>query len=415
MLWLLPLLAVGVASQVASAVVYLLARHAGLTVDFQSQSILTILVFGVGVDYALLLISRYREELRRHADRHRAMAPRCAGPSRPSPPRPRRSASALLCLLAADLPATRGLGPVCAVGVVAAFAVMTTLLPALVVLFGRWVFWPFVPRVGPAARPAAQHRVWRRSRRAAVRPLAPAGLARHRGRPGRPDRRHRQPRPGPARRPVVHQGGRVGHRPAPDRGALRGRHGLPGRLIASAATADQVTAAARATAGVAEVLPAEPSADGRWVRVRAVLADPPESDAAMATVERLRAAVHAVPGADALVGGETAVILDTERTAGRDNRVVMPLILGVVLLVLVLLLRALVAPLVLLASVVLSYPAALGAAGLILSAIGYPDLWVAIPLQTFLFLVALGRRLHDLPDDPGPGGGGRALDTAPAS
>ncbi len=100
--------------------------------------------------------------------------------------------------------------------------------------------------------------------------------------------------------------------------------------------------------------------------------------------------MHAVPGGDALVGGDTAVIVDTENTAGRDDRVVMPLILGVVLLVLVLLLRALVAPLLLLASVVLSYFAALGAAGLILSAIGYSDLWVAIPLQAFLFLVALG-------------------------
>ena len=164
----------------------------------------------------------------------------------------------------------------------------------------------------------------------------------------------------------------------------------PAVIIAPAGSAAQVTTAARATDGVAEVLAAEVSADGQWVRVRAVLADPPESDAAMSTVERLRDGVQAVPGGNALVGGETAIIVDTENTAGRDDRTVMPLILGVVLLVLIILLRSLVAPLLLLASVVLSYLAALGAAGLILSAIGYPDLWVAIPLQTFLFLVALG-------------------------
>src|SRR5690606_29930662 len=107
-------------------------------------------------------------------------------------------------------------------------------------------------------------------------------------------------------------------------------------------------------------------------------------------VERLRDAVHAVPGAQALVGGDTAYLIDEERTVDRDNRTVVPLVLAVVFVVLVLLLRALVAPLLLLASVVLSYVAAMGAAGLILDAMGYPELFVGIPLQTFLFLVALG-------------------------
>jgi RND superfamily putative drug exporter len=104
----------------------------------------------------------------------------------------------------------------------------------------------------------------------------------------------------------------------------------------------------------------------------------------------VRTAVHAVPGADALVGGDTAWQLDEDAAVGRDNRVVIPLILAVVFVILVILLRALVAPLVLLVSVVFSYFAAMGTAGLILTAIGYPDLWVALPLQAFLFLVALG-------------------------
>ncbi|MDW5329340.1 MMPL family transporter, partial [Plantactinospora sp. KLBMP9567] len=129
---------------------------------------------------------------------------------------------------------------------------------------------------------------------------------------------------------------------------------------------------------------------GRWVRIPAVLADDPGTEAAKESVDRLRTALRAVPGADALVGGETAYQLDTDRVTARDDRVVMPLILLVVFLVLVVLLRALVAPLLLMASVVLSYVAALGAAGLILDALGHPRLWVALPLQTFLFLVALG-------------------------
>ena len=390
LLWLLPLVAVGIASQVASAVVYLLARYADLTVDFQSQSILTILVFGVGVDYALLLISRYREELRDQPDRHLAMAQAL----RRSFPAVAASAATvslgLICLLAADLPATRGLGPVCVVGVLAAFAVMTTLLPALVVLFGRWIFWPFVPRAGVAAGAGAdQHRLWRR---------VASGVG-------------RSPRliwlvTAAALVSLTGGIGSLGLGLSGDKsftsevGSVTGQHLIeahypagtasPAVIIAPAGSAAQVTTAARATDGVAEVLPAEVSADGQWVRVRAVLADPPESDAAMSTVERLRDGVQAVPGGNALVGGETAIIVDTENTAGRDDRTVMPLILGVVLLVLIILLRSLVAPLLLLASVVLSYLAALGAAGLILSAIGYPDLWVAIPLQTFLFLVALG-------------------------
>jgi putative drug exporter of the RND superfamily len=126
-LWLIPLLCVLLASQLASAVVYLLARLGGLTVDFQSQSILTVLVFGVGVDYALLLIARYREELRRHRDRHEAMAVAL----RRSFPAVFASAATvaigLLCLLAAQMPATRVLGPVGAIGIAAALVAMTTL------------------------------------------------------------------------------------------------------------------------------------------------------------------------------------------------------------------------------------------------------------------------------------------------
>ncbi|MGS2617196.1 MMPL family transporter [Micromonospora sp. LZ34] len=391
-LWLIPLLTAAFANQLASAVVYLLARHAGLAVDFQSQSILTVLVFGVGVDYALLLIARYREELRRHADRHAAMAVALRRSLGAIGASAATVAIGLLCLLAAQLPSTRGLGPVGAVGIVAALLAMTTLLPAVLVLFGRWLFWPFVPRYTPdaaAADVATDHRVWR-------------GIA------GLVGRRPRMVWIGTAAALVALSFG-IGNLsiglPGDETftrevGSITGQRMIeahypsgtvaPADILATADTAGQVVTAAAAVPGVAEVGAPERSPDGRWVRIAAVLADTPDSDAALATVDRLRTAVHAVPGAQALVGGDSAYLLDEERTVSRDNRLVVPLILAVVFVILTVLLRALVAPLLLLASVVLSYLAAMGAAGLILDAMGHAKLFVGIPLQTFLFLVALG-------------------------
>jgi RND superfamily putative drug exporter len=263
---------------------------------------------------------------------------------------------------------------------------MTTLLPALLLLFGRWIFWPFVPRVGQVAR---QHRGWRRVAGAvAARPraiwigatvvLAALTLGATNLSIGLPGDESFTTEVGS----VTGQHLIAAHYPAGT--------SAPAEILARAGATDQVIAAARRVPGVATTLAPQTSADGRWVRVPAVLAAAPDSPTAEQAVRELRRAVHAVPGAQALVGGETANVLDTDDTAARDNRVVIPLILGVVLLILILLLRALVAPLLLLASVVLSYAAALGAAGLILGALGHPRLWVALPLQTFLFLVALG-------------------------
>jgi RND superfamily putative drug exporter len=164
----------------------------------------------------------------------------------------------------------------------------------------------------------------------------------------------------------------------------------PAQIIASAPRGGEVVVAASAVDGVAAARPVATSADHHWVRVEAVLTDPPDSPAAEATVDRLRQAVHAVPGADALVGGQAALALDVHRAARRDNLVLMPLILVVVFGVLVLLLRALVAPLLLAASVVLSYAAAMGLAGLVFRAIGYPDIDPTLPLWGYLFLVTLG-------------------------
>ncbi|MEV6412812.1 MMPL family transporter [Kribbella sp. NPDC051718] len=168
-LWLLPLISAGTALFAAQAVVYLLATKADLTVNAQSAGILTVLVFGAGTDYALLLVARYREELRRHEDRHEAMA----FALHRSGPAIFASGSTvvagMLCLLLASMNSTRGLGPVAAVGIVVALLAMLTLLPALLVVCGRWVFWPLRPTYGSDDH--TETSVWGRiGRRIAVRP-----------------------------------------------------------------------------------------------------------------------------------------------------------------------------------------------------------------------------------------------------
>jgi putative drug exporter of the RND superfamily len=384
-LWIVPLLSVGLAGQVATGLVYLLGRYANVTVTATSAGLMIIISYGVGTDYALLLIARYREELRRRTDRYAAMATAV-----------RRSLPALLaaagtvvagmaCLLAARQNTLRGLGPVAATGIVVTFLVMTTLLPALLVLLGRWVFWPRIPR----AESVAAQGIWRT-------------LANAVG---------RRPRTGwvvSALALTALTGGVAGihlGQPADELytrqvGSVLGQRlvaahypsgtSAPVRLVGALSTVDELVAVAGRVDGVAGVHRSGDSGDGRWVRVDAVLTDPPDSARAKATVDRIREAVHRIPGADVLVGGPTATVLDLERAESRDNAVVMPLILAVVLAILVLLLRALVAPVLLAVSVVLSYLAAWGAAGLAFRALGYPGVDRSLLLWCFLFLVTLG-------------------------
>ena len=155
----------------AESVIYLLAKHAGLTVNGQAAFILIVLVFGAGTDYALLLIARYREELRRYEDRHEAMAHAVhrAGPALVASSA--TVAVSMLILLVAEMNSTKGMGPVLAIGVIIALAAMLTLMPALLVIFGRWVFWPVRPTFG--SDEPTQHGVWARmGKRIAVRPRA---------------------------------------------------------------------------------------------------------------------------------------------------------------------------------------------------------------------------------------------------
>ena len=381
-LWLVPVLSVAFAAVLTQAATYLLARHAGLPVDPQSAGILMVLVFGVGTDYALLLIARYREELHTHEDRHEAMrlALRRSGPAILASAG--TIATGLACLALADVNSSRSLGLVGAVGIVCAFLAMISVLPALLVLCGRWVFWPFVPRFGTT--PSASGTVWqrvgtlvsRRPRYAWIASLAVTGglAASVLGiQMGLQQSELFQDKPGS----VLAQEQLSRHFPS----------GLsdPAVVIVPERSLEAATNTATRLPGVASATPADRAAG--LVQLSVVLRDAPDSDAATDTVEELRAALPP----DALVGGTTAELLDTQRATVRDLRTVVPLVLAVVLLVLIGLLRSLVGPLLLLGTVAVSYLAALGASNLLFEhVLGHAALDWGIPLLSFVFLVALG-------------------------
>jgi RND superfamily putative drug exporter len=387
-LWLLPIICAVVANTIATGVVYLLAKHAGLTVNGQSQAILSILVIGAGTDYALLLVARYREELRRHADRHEAMA---FALHRASPAILASAATVavgMLCLSFAELNSTAGLGPVAAIGVVVTMLVMVTLLPALLVICGRWVFWPKRPGFG-SPEPTADglwagvgRRISHRPRRVWVTTtglllLACLGLFR-----------------------LDASGLSTEDTYTKEFDSIKGQklldeHGLSDssntvQVVTDAARADDVVASLEGIDLLGEPGEVQPLSDGRAWFEATIDADISSSTAA-GVVEDTRDAVHAVAGADALVGGGSAFYLDTKIASVRDSWVIMPLVLVVVLLILIGLLRALLAPLILIATVVLSFGAALGISALLFEYVfGFAGSDPGFPLFAFVFLVALG-------------------------
>ena len=299
-LWLLPVISSGVALITAQAVIYLLAAHAGLTVNAQSAGILDVLVFGASTDYALLIVARYREELRRHDRRHPAMAEalRRAGPAIIA-----SGATVIVSLLVlsvAELNSTKSLGPVLAIGVGVGMLSMLTLLPALLVIFPRGVFWPYRPAYG-SAEPATRG-LWARAGWAiAPRPrlvwvttavilgilalgltgLKASGLTNAQSfRGAQPDS-------------VIGEAILAAHFPA---GA-----GEPVIVIGSPSAAAPLRAAFAATPGITHVPPTVIRAG--YAYLQGTLTAPPDSQAAYATIDRARARVHVVPGAHALVGG----------------------------------------------------------------------------------------------------------------
>jgi RND superfamily putative drug exporter len=386
-LWLLPVISSGVALITAQAVIYLLAAHAGLTVNAQSAGILDVLVFGASTDYALLIVARYREELRRHDRRHAAMAEalRRAGPAILA------SAAtvivALLTLLAAQLNSTKDLGPVLAIGVAVGMLAMITLLPALLVIFPRGVFWPYRPSYG-SAEPTARGLWARVGWSIAPRPrliwiatavalgvlaLGLSGLKAHgltsaQGFRGHPDS-------------VIGQTVLAQH--------FHAGSGEPVIVIGQASAVGPLRSAFAATPGIASVTP--PAVRGGGAYLEGTLTAPPDSQAAYTTIDKVRSAVHAVPGADAKVGGFTAINLDVARASAHDRNIIIPIILVVVLVILGLLLRSVVAPLILTATVVLSFAAALGVSAFFFNHVfGFGGADTAFPLFVFVFLVALG-------------------------
>jgi putative drug exporter of the RND superfamily len=402
-LWVFPLLAAGTSYGLASVFVYHLAKNDIIKLNGQAQGILTVLVFGAGTDYALLLIARYREELHRHERPGQAMWAAWKGAA------PAIVASAatvivsLLCLLLSSLNSNRALGPVSAVGIAATLLVMLTFLPALLLLGGRWAFWPRRPRYDHA-EPQTEHGIWGRiagfvARRArtvwVVTALALAALAVGVTQLGAT---------------VLGQSDLFTNRTDSVAGQeVIARHypagtGSPATIFTNQATAQQVAQAAQGVPGVSSVRPLtaqgqagppDPNApplvvDGR-VQLLATLADPPDSNGAERTIRELRVAVHQVAGSDSLVGGFTAINVDTGDAATRDRNVIIPVVLLVIAVILALLLRSLLAPILLIATVVLSFLATLGLCALIFRhVLGFPGVDQSFPLFAFVFLVALG-------------------------
>ncbi|GAB3199588.1 MMPL family transporter [Nocardioides hungaricus] len=395
-LWILPIFSVVVAYFVSGGVVYLLAKYADLTVNGQSQAILGILVIGAGTDYALLLVARYREELRRHDNRHEAMA---FALHRAAPAILASAATVavgMLCLLLADLNSTAGLGPVNAVGIAVTFLVMVTLLPALLVIFGRWIFWPKRPafgsrepnvtglwsRLGGAIAPRPR-RVWLTTTFLLL--VACLGVLK------------------------IDAGGMSTEDTyTKELDAIKGQkvlaaHGMVdnSNTVQVVVNTDAADAAVQAVAGIDGLGPTtEPQPISGS---RSYFEAPIEADISSATaydaVAATRDAVHGLDGADALVGGGSAFYLDTKAAANRDNKVIIPTVLLVVLLILIFLLRALAAPLILIGTVVLSFGAAMGLSALVFDYFMplITENWPAgaqvdpgFPLFAFVFLVALG-------------------------
>ena len=383
-LWMIPLVVVALADQLANKATA--AIGAGLGLQFDS-GIVSVLVFGAGTNYALLLISRYREELAPDTDHRRALVAAWRATVPAIVASNVTVVLALSTLAFAVIPGTRGLGIASAVGLLIALAAVLLVLPPALAVCGRRIFWPFAPRVGDAA---ATGRVWGAvASRVSRRPWVPlvGGLALL----------------------GVFAGGLAGasvgltqvekFRVESESAAgltVLGEHFPAGEaqpmiVIGDTAEVEALTAAVESVPGVLRVSATGESTDGALTRLLVVGEPAPGTTESLDLVREVRGAAAATPDADAVVGGPVAADLDARDGNQRDLQLIVPLVLGVSLLVLVLLLRSLVAPVLLLAVNILSAVAAIGA-GTWLSRVlfGWDALDLQVPLLSFLFLVALG-------------------------
>ncbi|MFE9190816.1 MMPL family transporter [Micromonospora sp. NPDC007208] len=397
-LWIVPLVVVAATEQLTLRAVDVIVPGVGINLQQgQVTGIASVLVFGAATDYALLLIARYREELRREEDRFAAMRAALRRTAEPILASGGTVVLGVLTLLLSEQETNRALAVACATGVV--FAMLSTLfvLPAVLVLFGRGLFWPFVPRVGG---PVREGRLWGRLGAAVQRRpvvvatlatlllggLAPGGLGIRTGLSETEQFRAE---------PEAVTGAQTLARAFPA-GSTQ-----PVAVLTTPAAVRAVTDAATAVPGVASARPGD--AGAAVAQVDVVLDAEPGTTASDRAIEALRAAVAAVPdsappaaaGADtpsgAIVGGSVAATYDSDEANERDLRLILPIILLLVGAVLVLLLRGLLAPLLLVLTVIASFFASLGAAWLLFDhVLGFPALDSGVLLLAFVFLVALG-------------------------
>jgi putative drug exporter of the RND superfamily len=421
-LWFFPLFSAVMALGAAALVIYPLAKHDVLTLNGQSQGILYVLVIGAGTDYALLLISRYREELHAYDSRVQAMVRAWRGAAPPIIASGTTVIVGLLCLTLGQLESDKSLGPVCAIGIFCTLVTMLTFLPAFLVLCGRWIFWPRVPHVDHQAD-IATHGLWgrfaaalgRNARRSwvitsvaliicviAISGLKTGGVTITDSFTDKPE-------------------ALVGQKIF-DANFSQGT-GAPAVITTKQAKTDDIIAAVSKVPGVAtdpgsvcvgidyakvaailksgnvpQQIPAgcppqqvqlQP-VDGR-VLINADITDRYDTAAAAKTIRAIRAAVRDVDGADAKVGGQTAITYDVQQSSRHDRNLIIPIVLVVILIVLGLLLRAIIAPLLLIATVVLSFTATLGVCALVFNHLfHFANADPAFPLFAFIFLVALG-------------------------
>ena len=467
--FLIPLAAVMFAEILSRSVGYGLSEL-GVTINGQSSSIMSVLVLGAGTDYALLIVARYREELHNFEDRHEAMAAamRSAGPAVLASAA--TVIAALLCLTVAKVNGTSGLGPIGAIGVACAAISMLTLLPALLTIYGRRAFWPFVPHTpqwaGAHEEPesALGRRIVEGSRVGALLPaiaacllfpfyllgwivktvvflvtlgkvhipnLAKAPVDRAIFKPYELRRFRHEHAVDATHGLWARVGNRVASNPmrvlvgssavllvmcaglaffstdlTTNDGYRTEVESVDGQDIlaqsfpaGASAPADvivprrgevqAVTSALEKTNGVEAVSP--PVAEGDdGVLVQATLGPPPYSTQAFDLIDPIRAAANRA-AAGTIVGGATAVETDVREAAGWDSKVIPPIVLVVVFLILVALLRAVVAPLLLIGTVIISFLAALGVGYFVFDVVfDFPGSDPSLPLFAFVFLVALG-------------------------
>ena len=399
-LWILPLLNAGLALGLATMIVYYLAKNDVVDLNGQTQGILDVLVLGAATDYALLLISRYREELHRFQSRYEAMRKAWRGVVEPILASGTTVVAGLMVLLLSDLSSNRGLGPVGSIGIVSAMLASLTLLPALVVLFGRWVFWPRVPRFDHAdeklsgfwskvgsfvdRKPKA---IWITTTLVLLifagfsTTLKSDGLAQTEAFTSRTDS-------------VIGLEKLGEHFPSGE--------GTPVEIVVDSADIAAVSSAIQGIPKIANVTPVfiqdsqtrQPTGDLKIVEGKALLFAtldvPADSKEAKELIPQIREAAKAV-NENVLVGGQTAISFDIDQSSKRDNRVIIPIVLLLIALILGLLLRSIFAAGLLLGTVVLSFFATLGVCALVFDNVfGHAGSDPSFPLFAFVFLVALG-------------------------